>query len=266
MPHSQDPSTPRLKQEAAYHNITKSPKMAQNAVVPAHKVDVSDISFSKDVKTLESGFKMVYGKYKGGSPIVLQLPTMKAPFGVSGWTNDKGVIEKYSLDLSFNGMDSSEKLSSTYELFKGIDDLVVTTALENSTEWFKKRYTSKEVMEALYTPIVKVPKDDKYAPTIKLPLKEVPGGGGFTCAAFDTNRNKLDLKSANCKGSDVTAIVNLSHIWIAGGKFGVSWKVSQLRVQLKPSLDEYAFVDDDEVPVPVAAAGHFDGDSDDLDV
>ena len=149
MPHSQDPSTPRLKQEAAYHNITKSPKMAQNAVVPAHKVDVSDISFSKDVKTLESGFKMVYGKYKGGSPIVLQLPTMKAPFGVSGWTNDKGVIEKYSLDLSFNGMDSSEKLSSTYELFKGIDDLVVTTALENSTEWFKKRYTSKEVMEAI---------------------------------------------------------------------------------------------------------------------
>jgi hypothetical protein len=218
--------------------------MATTSIVRSSDISVEDISFSKQVKTLESGYKMVWVTYKN-APLIIQLPKMKAPFGLGKWTDEKGVVEKYSLDLSFAGKDSNEKLQATYDMFHALDEKVVDAALENSVEWFKKRYTSKEVMEALYTPIVKQPKDDKYAPTIKLPMKET-AGGDFVCKVFDTNRSEINMKEIDCKGSDVQAIVQCSHVWIAGGKCGVSWKVSQLKVQPRPALTEYAFQPDED--------------------
>ena len=228
--------------------------MATN-IVRSHDVATSDIAFSKQVRTLDSGYKMVWVTYKG-APMVVQLPKMKAPFGLSKWADDKGTGDKYSIDLSFAGMDSNEKLGATYETLKTLDDMVVEAALANSQEWFKKKITSKEVTEALNCPTIKTPKDEKYAPTIKLPLKESSPGGPFTALVFDNDRNKIDLKHVECKGSEVQAIVQCSHIWIAGGKFGISWKVSQLKVQPRAALTEYAFQPDEDEDVYTGVQGN----------
>lgn len=218
--------------------------MAVSAIARSFEVDPSKISFSSQVKTLDSGYKMVWCTYKN-EPFAMQLPKMKAPFGLNKWTDDKGSAEKYSIDLSFAGKETNEKLQATYDLFNTLDKKIIQVALENSQEWFKKKYTTEEVIEALYTPIVKMPKNEQYPPTIKLPLKEKPDGN-FTCLVFDGQRNQVNLKTLECKGSEIHAIVQLSHVWIAGGKFGVAWKVQQLQVSPRPALTEYAFQPEDD--------------------
>ena len=220
---------------------------ATPSVTKAFEINVPNISYSSQPKILDNGGKMVWIAYNN-SPLIVQLPTMKAPFGVSRWCDDKGNVEKYSLDLSFGG--SSDKVAKTLEIFKSLDMKILQDGMDNSMNWFKKKYTSVEVMEALYYPIVRQPKEEKYSPTIKLPLAF--GDGTFKFNAFDNNKNKIDLLDVNTKGVDVTAIIQCTGLWIAGGKFGCSWKVQQLRLTPRATLPDYAFVDDDEeVDAPV---------------
>jgi hypothetical protein len=130
--------------------------------------------------------------------------------------------------------------------------------MDNSQTWLKKRISSVEVIEALYYPIVKMPKDEKYSATIKLPLAQ--DNGQFRCQVFDSDRNKIEILDINSKGSDVTAIVQLTGLWLVGGKFGISWKVQQLRVVPRPALTDYAFVDDED-ETKVSSGENIDNDA-----
>jgi hypothetical protein len=203
------------------------------------EIDVSKITFNPNVKTLDSGCKMVWAQYDG-QPLIMQLPTMKAPFGISYFEDNK----KYSLDLSFDGKDSNESLKNTYEMLQELDKKLMTYGMENSMTLFKKRYQTLDIMEALYTPIIRQPKDEKYSPTIKFNLNQTPTGE-FKFSVFDGTKNKVNLLDINSKGSRVTAIVQWTGIWLAGGKFGASWKIQQLRVVPRATLQEYAFLDDE---------------------
>jgi hypothetical protein len=54
------------------------------------------------------------------------------------------------------------------------------------------------------------------------------------------------LSDALTKGSLVQSIVKLNGIWFAGGKFGISWEVKQLKVKETEKLSNYAFADSDD--------------------
>lgn len=223
-------------------------------ITKAVELKTEDLSYSP-LKVLDNGGKMVWIAHKG-APLIMQLPKMTAPFGISRWADDK--VEKYSLDLSFKGDD--ENVAKAHEIFKSLDTKIVQDAMDNSPAWFKKKISSVEVMEALYHPIVRVPKDPKYADTIKLPLAY--DGGNFKCLAFDTTKKPVNLLDINAKGAVVTSIIQCTGIWIAGGKFGCSWKVLQLKIAPKPSLAAYAFKDDDDEEDTAAGTSNGGGDED----
>ncbi len=212
--------------------------------IKACDVDVKALTYSKQPTVLPSGAKMVWLNYNG-APMTVQLPAMKAPFGVSTWCDDKGAVEKYSVDLSFGG--ESEEVRDALKLFEALDQYVLQSALDNSEAWFKKKYTSLEVVDALYNKIVRYPKDDKYAPTIKLALPV--SNGELQCTVFDGDKNKIDLltRLSEAKGCQVTAIIQPS-IWISGNKFGCKWKVRQMKCAFRAALNEYAFIDDEPGP------------------
>jgi hypothetical protein len=124
--------------------------------------------------------------------------------------------------------------------------------------WLKKKYNSVDVVEALYTPMVKYAKDkttgeitDKYPPTFKLKIPFV--NSAFQCEVYDNKRKTVDLKqlidTGAFKGAKVTAIIQCLGIWVAGGKYGCSWKVLQMRVSPPQTIKGYAFKDleDDKV-------------------
>jgi hypothetical protein len=233
-------------------------------ILPAN-LSVSDIKYGTP-RTLESGGKAIYLSFNK-SPIVLQTPQMWAPFGKSKWLNDndknKGTsAPKFTLDLSFKGMESSPVIETFYNKMTELDNKLIEDGVTNSFDWLKKKGVSKEVISNLYTKLVRHHSDkdtgeltNKYPPTFKLnlPFKD----DKFTCEVYDANKQLVDLNTIETKGCRVTAIIQCLGIWVAAGKFGCTWKVLQMRVVPPQTIKGYAFkeiendkvdddVDDDE--------------------
>jgi Family of unknown function (DUF5871) len=218
--------------------------------------EVSSVSYSAP-RTLDNGGRAIYMGLNR-SPIVLQTPEMIAPYGVSNWNDDGKGPDKYSLDLSFKGKEGRQNLQTFFDKMVALDKKLVQDGVDNSMTWLKKKYTSVDVVEALYTPMVKYAKDkttgeitDKYPPVFKLKIPFV--NNTFQCEVFDSKRNQADLKqlidTGAFKGAKVTAIIQCLGIWVAGGKYGCSWKVLQMRVTPPQTIKGYAFkeLEDDKV-------------------
>jgi hypothetical protein len=227
-----------------------------DSIILPTNLNVSAVTYSAP-RTLDNGGRAIYMSFNK-SPLVLQTPEMIAPYGISNWNDDGKGPDKYSLDLSFKGKEGRDSLNTFFEKMVSLDKKLVQDGVENSMTWLKKKYNSIQVVEALYTSMVKYAKDkttgeitDKYPPTFKLKLPYV--NGSFMCEVFDTKRNPMNLKqlidTGAMKGAKVTAIIQCLGIWVAGGKYGCSWKVLQMRVSPPQTIKGYAFKDleDDKV-------------------
>jgi hypothetical protein len=159
------------------------------------------------------------------------------------------------MDLSFKGKETRENLNTFFEKMSALDKKLIQDGVDNSMTWLKKKYNSADVVEALFSPMVKYAKDkntgevtDKYPPTFKLKLPF--SKGAFQCEAYDSKRNLLNLKelidTGAMKGAKVTAIIQCQGIWVAGGKYGCSWKVVQMRVTPQQAIKGYAFKETEE--------------------
>jgi len=226
---------------------------SSNDIVLPRNFDISNLTYGP-LKQLTSGGKTIYLSYSGKN-LLMQTPFMKAPFGIKKWDGESGAPDKYNLDLSLEGSETNETIGQFFSALKAIDQRMLNDAFENSQLWFKKKYPSIEVIEALYTPTVKYSKDrdtgeinNKYAPTFKmlLPMKD----GEFTCTAFGPGARPTELnlaeiiQSGRSKSARIQAIVQCSSIWMVGTKFGVSWKVRQLRIEEPARLPSFAFIKD----------------------
>lgn len=220
------------------------------SIVLPSNFDVQNIDYSEP-RILDNGGKVIYINYSE-KKLVMQTPAMHAPFGLGKWNNEGKGADKYSLELSFKGKETRPMLAKFFEGLAALDTKLVEDGLANCQSWFKKTYKSLDVVEALYTPIIKYPKDkngeriDKYPPTFKM---TVPfNGTNFLCDVYDADGKPLDLASVETKGSRVSAIVQCMGIWIAGTKYGCSWKVLQLQVTPPTTLKGYAFQKIEEKP------------------
>jgi len=126
---------------------------------------------------------------------------------------------------------------------QGLESKIKADALTNSKDWFGKQHTSPDVIDALYTPMLKYSKDKltgnpdlTKSPTlrVKLPLWE----GVWKCLICDEDGQKLFPGEPTKtpldfikKGTQVAVIMQCGGIWFANGKFGVTWKLAQAVVQ-----------------------------------
>jgi hypothetical protein len=157
---------------------------------------------------------------------------------------------KFDMSLQFpRGEYMTEDTTEFLERMKAFEEKIKTDALTNSKDWFGKVHKNAEVVEALYSPMLKYSKDKftgepdlTKAPTlrVKLPLWE----GVWKCLVCDEDNNKLFPGASGVspldfikKGTNLAIIMQCGGIWFANGKFGVTWKLVQAVVQNpKPSL------------------------------
>ena len=215
-------------------------------------IDVNAIEFGA-LKPTENGSKSVYLSLKK-SPIVIQTPRMIATFGLSKFPGDEAnENSKLSLQLSLKNPDTDKSMGHFFNFLKKLDKHLLDTGVEQSKNWFKKAYAA-EVLKELYTHQIKYPKDkltgdivDKYPPTFQFRLPVSNGVIATDC--YDLNQEKLTLETIE-KGSEVTAVLQCQGLWLAGGKFGCSWKAISLRVSSPVSnFKKFAFrEDEDEEP------------------
>lgn len=214
-----------------------------DSIMLPSKFDVTKVNYGTP-RTNDNGGKSIYISLNK-SPIVLQTPEMYAPFGKQKWENDKG-LTKYTIDLSFKGMEKREVLQTFYDKMVELDEKLVDDGQLNSFEWLKKKGASREVVKALYTKLVRHPVDKntgeittKYPPTFKLtlPFKD----SAFQCEVYDSSKKLVDLNTLETKGARITAIIQCLGIWVAAGKYGCTWKVLQMRVVPPQTIQGYAF-------------------------
>jgi len=219
-----------------------------NDVINVKEFDISKVSFGEIKKINEKGGKYI-SIYYDKSPLVIQTPQSYAPFGVNVFTDDTDKSQSFSLELSFKEKESRETLQLWYNVLEQIDQKVLDTVLENSQAWIRKP-KNKDVVEALFTRSIRIPTDretgvviDKWPPTYRLKMAK-DNKGLFRCTAYDeSNREEvaLDTMIPKMKGSKVTAIATCGGIWVAGGKFGCSWKANQLMIQANTGISKFAF-------------------------
>ena len=170
-------------------------------------------------------------------------------------------------------MDGREVLKKFYDNMNEIDGKLVKECFQNHDKWLnlKKAPKSADDVENVYTRIIKSPKDPKYSPTFKINLPH--DGSAFTFNVYDNHQKNINLfemmekNEIDTKRAKVSAIIQCTGIWIAGGKsFGCSWKVVQMEITTRPRgiPNDYAIrrikndtlpdVEDEEVSAPAPAA------------
>ena len=212
------------------------------------EVDVSKIEYS-EMKSFGDHAKIIYVKYNN-NPIYIQTPIMKCPYGLS--TFDDGEKPKYSLDLSFGNIDNKSSVKDLKSFLENIDDKILDDSVKNSLQWFKKKNQSKDVSQALYSSSIRFSTEngeqtDKYPPTFKMKLQKNINNK-FKVECYNTSKERIEepLEQILTKGQSVRAISKLSGIWFAGGKFGCSWELVQLKFNPTSNISQYAFNDDSD--------------------
>lgn len=215
-------------------------------VQKATTFDASSVTFSTQRKN-KNGGKAVYLNGSGNRKLYLQFPYMRAPFGLSKFTDEATKKTSYSLDLSFDKND--ESMLKLQDTFKKFDEAVIKMVAANSQEWLGKKFGEAVIREALYKPLVR-PGKDEYPSTMKLKVLVDSKTGDFIPEAYNTNRDKVSMTSIE-KGQKVMCIVDLNQIWFIDNKFGISARLQQVLLEPSKKLPAFAFQDVDAVEAEV---------------
>lgn len=191
---------------------------------------------------------ILYKPTKKGLYMNLEVPMLT--WGASMFKDPQSGKETYDMSIQFPRKDySTPETDTLLKKFQELEQYIKTEAVKNSMGWFNKKTMTPEVIEALWTPMLKYTKDPQTgepdmtkAPTlkVKLPCWE----GKFNCEIYDPSHKMLypDEESGMSpvdlipKGVNVVAIIQCGGLWFANGKFGCTWRLFQAVVQPKPSM------------------------------
>ena len=255
---------------------------AADMVIPGASFNsATDMKYSKPKVNSLGGRSVGIINAKTGTVLNLSSPLMLT-WGVQSFTDDKSGKVTYDLALQFpsEGYETpaAKKFLANMTAF---EKRIKEDAITNSKEWFSKPKMTSDAVDALWTPILKYPKnkdtleaDLTRAPTIKVKLpfwdgewKELELYDVEMRSIFPDPMNpSLSPKDLIAKGSNIAVSIQCGGIWFANGKFGVTWKLFQAIVKPKMTLKGKCHIrlDDDEKSkiVSQVVATDVDGDGD----
>ncbi len=190
----------------------------------------NNLSFSGLRKNAKNG-KMIYLNTGGGSKVYFELPVLRAPFGLSSFTDQKSGSVSYSLDVSLDDENTIAKI-------REIEECILAHVVNNSEELLGRTYSIDVIKQALFKSCIRESKDGKYAPTLK--LKVLHNDGVFSVDAYDATKKHTTLDTLQ-KGQRVKTIIDFNQIWIIDNKFGMSVRLKQVMMMPTTELRGCAF-------------------------
>lgn len=153
---------------------------------------------------------------------------------------------KYEMSLQFPQEEySNEDCKSFLKNMQSLENKIKADALVYSKDWFGKVHKSADIIEELFTPMLKFPKikgtsepDYSKKPTLRLKLPQWQGA--WKSEIYDEDGNSLFPNKENHtitpldylkKGAMVACVIQCGGIWFTNGKFTVTWKLLQAVVQ-----------------------------------
>lgn len=214
-----------------------------------------DIKFTKP-KVNKSGGKSVGVLTQQNKPLLLSTPVILT-WGVNEFVDEVSGKKSYNMALQFpNDEYATEQNTKFLEGIKSFEAKIKQDALKNSKEWLNKAKLSNEVADALFTPMLKYPKDKHsgepdYTRAPSLNVKIGYWNDAFDCEVYDQNLNQLfpgndptktNLMSLIPKSANIACILKCGGLWFANGKFGCTWKLVQAAVKPRESMKGKCFI------------------------
>jgi hypothetical protein len=179
--------------------------------------------------------------------LYLQSPLMMC-WGANEYDNPGG--KSYDMCLQFPREEFSNPATQQFlKVLLEFEAKIKADARLNSRDWLGKANMSEDVIDALFSPMLKYPKDAQGEPDksrtptlkVKLPL----WSGEYKFDLFDTQNTRLIPNTTGetpttliPKGSEVACILICGGVWFANGKFGVTWKAYQIVVKPTETLEK----------------------------
>ena len=172
-------------------------------------------------------------------------------WGAQKFVDDKTGKVSYSMSLQFPGdqycTDATDKMLKAIIEF---EKKIKADALKYSKEWLNKAKTSEEVIDALFHPMLKYPKDKNTGEPdmTRSPTLNVKIGcwdNKFNCEIFDTEGHLLfpsedspDVGPIELipKQMNLATVLQCGGLWFANGKFGCTWKLFQAVIKPRTSM------------------------------
>jgi len=206
-------------------------------------------------------------KYEGQNMQIL-VPRLAFPGGVMVRTDEKSGSTTYTLMGTLAGCDNYAKdrapdgtdIQKFYNFLVELEERIIGTAVENSVKWFGKKRSEEGIREG-FNRIIGTSKDNqdgewipngKYPPSFK--AKVPVYDNRVSTEIVDGNRNPVyatpeSLTSIFTKGVEANLVVSGSIYVIAGGGFGVTWRLNTAQVFARARLtasDIFSAEDDED--------------------
>jgi len=200
-------------------------------ILKVGNINLDEIRFS-DPRHNRTGSQSVYVNYSPGATsrneerITIQSPTVMIPFGVSEF---KG---SYYLDISVRD-------DVFVDFIKYMDAKVIKQAVIKSEEWFGRQLPEEEI-STMFRPSIRETKPG-FPPIFKAKL--FMNEGEYEGDVYDMNKNLVSLGSLE-KMSRIQVMVELVGIYIVPKAFGITWKISQIKIHPSKVVSGYSFKDE----------------------
>jgi hypothetical protein len=205
-----------------------------------------------------------------GQNFQLRLPAkVQIPSGLWVREDPQNGSKSYTLSVPLKGCDpfgrerngDASDTAAVYNFLLDLEDMVVQQAFDNSAKWFGKK-RSMEAIRDSFSKIVSVSSDvvngervpnGKYPPSfrVKIPVYD----GSVKSDIVDGNGNPIyatpdSIVSIFPKGVSASLVITGSIYTIAGGSFGVTWKLTFARVYPQTKLTAKDVFKDESPDLP----------------
>lgn len=210
----------------------------------------SDIKYSKPKVDARGGKSVGILNAASNTATYISTPLMLT-WGINEYVDDKSGRVSYDMALQFPSEeyakeDTTNFMNNMIELEKKLK----TDAITNAKEWFGKAKMSEDAVDALWTPMLKYPKnkdtlepDTTRSPTlkVKIPFWE----GEWKTELYNVDQQpiypdpeggSMTPKDLIVKGTHVAVVLQCGGLWFANGKFGVTWRLFQGVVKPKATM------------------------------
>ena len=210
----------------------------------------TDTKYSKPKVDTRGGKSVGILNASANTATYISTPLMLT-WGVNKFVDDKSGKISYDMALQFPSEEyAKEDTTNFMNNMIAFEKKIKTDAILNAKEWFGKAKMSEDAIDALWTPMLRYPKDKNTlepdltrSPTlkVKIPYWE----GEWKTELYDVDQNPIfpDPDNSNItpedlisKGSHVALVLLCGGIWFANGKFGCTWKLFQGVVKPKATM------------------------------
>jgi hypothetical protein len=218
--------------------------------------NVNDIMYTTPKATPQGAKSVNILNKKTKTGLTLSTPLMLTWGAAEFVDQNSGLGDgKFTLSLQFPGKEyENDETTAFLKNMKALEDKIKADALIYSKEWFGKVHKSADVVDALWTPMLKYSKDKATGdydlsrpPTLRIKLPQWEGV--FKCEIYSEDGDKLFPNPLASpleylkKGSNIMTLIQFAGIWFVNGKFSASWKLIQAVVQKpKATLQGQCFI------------------------